>query len=435
MATTTSCSLLLSTLFLHSPPSSQFSNSSSFFNLSPSRSSISLYPIRSKRYFRIFSKLPLNDKYDDDTLLLTPLSSAVKPFFLLCTSVALSFSLFSASPASAFVVSTPKKLQTDELATVRLFQENTPSVVYITNLAVRQDAFTLDVLEVPQGSGSGFVWDKQGHIVTNYHVIRGASDLRVTLADQSTFDAKVVGFDQDKDVAVLRIDAPKDKLRPIPVGVSADLLVGQKVFAIGNPFGLDHTLTTGVISGLRREISSAATGRPIQDVIQTDAAINPGNSGGPLLDSSGTLIGINTAIYSPSGASSGVGFSIPVDTVGGIVDQLVKFGKVTRPILGIKFAPDQSVEQLGVSGVLVLDAPPSGPAGKAGLQSTKRDGYGRLVLGDIITSVNGTKVSNGSDLYRILDQCKVGDEVTVEVLRGDHKEKISVTLEPKPDES
>ncbi|XP_052197136.1 protease Do-like 1, chloroplastic [Diospyros lotus] len=366
-----------------------------------------------------------------------PLSSALDSFFVLCTSVALSFALFIADvdSASAFVVTTPRKLQSDELATVRLFQENTPSVVYITNLAVKQDAFTLDVLEVPQGSGSGFVWDKQGHVVTNYHVIRGASDLKVTLADQSTYDAKVVGFDQDKDVAVLRVDAPKDKLRPIPIGISADLLVGQKVFAIGNPFGLDHTLTTGVISGLRREISSAATGRPIQDVIQTDAAINPGNSGGPLLDSSGSLIGINTAIYSPSGASSGVGFSIPVDTVGGIVDQLVKFGKVTRPILGIKFAPDQSVEQLGVSGVLVLDAPPSGPAGKAGLQPTKRDTYGRLILGDIITSVNGKKVTNGSDLYRILDQCKVGDTVTVEVLRGDHKEKIPVLLEPKPDES
>ncbi|RID59985.1 hypothetical protein BRARA_F03173 [Brassica rapa] len=439
MATTSS--LLLSTLFLHSPPpppsSSRFSNASFFI---PSPRSLSLYPVRSKRCLRILSKLPLDDTDNDACPLLPRLSAAaVKPFLLLCTSVALSFSLFAASPAvesaAAFVVTTPRKLQTDELATVRLFQENTPSVVYITNLAVRQDAFTLDVLEVPQGSGSGFVWDKQGHIVTNYHVIRGASDLRVTLADQTTYDAKVVGFDQDKDVAVLRIDAPKDKLRPIPVGVSADLLVGQKVFAIGNPFGLDHTLTTGVISGLRREISSAATGRPIQDVIQTDAAINPGNSGGPLLDSSGTLIGINTAIYSPSGASSGVGFSIPVDTVGGIVDQLVRFGKVTRPILGIKFAPDQSVEQLGVSGVLVLDAPPTGPAGKAGLQSTKRDGYGRLILGDIITSVNGTKVTNGSDLYRILDQCKVGDEVTVEVLRGDHKEKISVTLEPKPDET
>ncbi|KAL0761626.1 hypothetical protein Bca101_077776 [Brassica carinata] len=444
----TSSSPLLSTLFLHSPPSSSRISNGSFFN--PSPRSLSLYPVRSRRCLRILSKLPLDDTDNDDCALLPRLSAAVKPFLLLCTSVALSFSLFAVSPAvesaAAFVVTTPRKLQTDELATVRLFQENTPSVVYITNLAVRQDAFTLDVLEVPQGSGSGFVWDKKGHIVTNYHVIRGASDLRVTLADQSTYDAKVVGFDQDKDVAVLRVDAPKDKLRPIPVGISADLLVGQKVFAIGNPnlcyplcvflqFGLDHTLTTGVISGLRREISSAATGRPIQDVIQTDAAINPGNSGGPLLDSSGTLIGINTAIYSPSGASSGVGFSIPVDTVGGIVDQLVRFGKVTRPILGIKFAPDQSVEQLGVSGVLVLDAPPTGPAGKAGLQSTKRDGYGRLILGDIITSVNGTKVTNGSDLYRILDQCKVGDEVTVEVLRGDHKEKISVTLEPKADET
>ncbi|KAL5860470.1 hypothetical protein ACOSQ4_001766 [Xanthoceras sorbifolium] len=365
------------------------------------------------------------------------LSSALDSVLIFCSSVVLSLTLFltGVDPASAFVVTPPRKLQTDELATVRLFQENTPSVVNITNLAVRQDAFTLDVLEVPQGSGSGFVWDKNGHIVTNYHVIRGASDLKVTLADQSTYDAKVVGYDQDKDVAVLRVEAPNEKLRPIPIGISADLLVGQKVYAIGNPFGLDHTLTTGVISGLRREISSAATGRPIQDVIQTDAAINPGNSGGPLLDSSGKLIGINTAIYSPSGASSGVGFSIPVDTVSGIVDQLVKFGKVTRPILGIKFAPDQSVEQLGVSGVLVLDAPANGPAGKAGLQSTKRDAYGRLILGDIITSVNGKKVTNGSDLYRILDQCEVGDKVTVEVLRGDHKEKISVTLEPKPDES
>ncbi|KAE9449126.1 hypothetical protein C3L33_18964, partial [Rhododendron williamsianum] len=333
--------------------------------------------------------------------------AALDSLLVLCASAALSFTLFvaDANSASALVVGTPRKLQSDELATV------------------------------PQGSGSGFVWDKEGHIVTNYHVIRGASDVKVTLADQTTYDAKIVGYDQDKDVAVLHVDAPRNKLRPIPVGVSGDLLVGQKVYAIGNPFGLDHTLTTGVISGLRREISSAATGRPIQDVIQTDAAINPGNSGGPLLDSSGNLIGINTAIYSPSGASSGVGFSIPVDTVGGIVDQLVKFGRVTRPILGIKFAPDQSVEQLGVSGVLVLDAPPNGPAGKAGLLPTKRDAYGRLILGDIITSVNGKKVTNGSDLYRILDQCKVGEKVIVEVLRGDHIEKIPVLLEPKPNES
>ncbi|KAH7436182.1 hypothetical protein KP509_05G006800 [Ceratopteris richardii] len=233
------------------------------------------------------------------------------------TSVIVAFALMATVNADchAFVVTSNKRLQGDELATVQLFQENTPSVVYITNLAARRDVFTLDITEVPQGSGSGFIWDRDGHIVTNYHVIRGASDLRVTLGDQSMYDAKVIGFDRDKDVAVLQIDAPKSLLRPIPVGSSADLLVGQKVYAIGNPFGLDHTLTTGVISGLRREISSASTGRPIQDVIQTDAAINPGNSGGPLLDSSGNLIGINTAIYSPSGASAGVGFSIPVDTV------------------------------------------------------------------------------------------------------------------------
>ncbi|XP_058778671.1 protease Do-like 1, chloroplastic [Vicia villosa] len=437
MAITSSSSSLISTFFFHSSsfPRSIITKSKSLHFHSPTHS------ISHPTLFLLNPPPPPQTPSTKTQPLSLPNLSIPKTcldsLFIFCTSIALSFTLFISNPdsASAFVVTTPRKLQTDELATVRLFQENTPSVVYITNLAVKQDAFTLDVLEVPQGSGSGFVWDKDGHIVTNYHVIRGASDLRVTLADQSTYDAKVVGFDQDKDVAVLSVDAPKDKLRPIPVGVSADLLVGQKVYAIGNPFGLDHTLTTGVISGLRREISSAATGRPIQDVIQTDAAINPGNSGGPLLDSSGNLIGINTAIYSPSGASSGVGFSIPVDTVNGIVDQLVKFGKVTRPILGIKFAPDQSVEQLGVSGVLVLDAPATGPAGKAGLQSTKRDAYGRLILGDIITSVNGKKVTNGSDLYRILDQCEVGEKVVVEVLRGDHKEKIPVILEPKADES
>ncbi|KAI9177419.1 hypothetical protein LWI28_014995 [Acer negundo] len=438
---------LISTIFFPSPfsrsPNTTSTKSNSFYFSKPSlplRKSRTRYSTATTCFIINSSSLTTTDSSVSKVVLFTKtpfISPALDSIFIFCSSVVLSLTLFltGVDPALAFVVTPQRKLQTDELATVRLFQDNTPSVVYITNLAVKQDAFTLDVLEVPQGSGSGFVWDKNGHIVTNYHVIRGASDLKVTLADQSTYDARVVGYDQDKDVAVLSIEAPKEKLKPIPIGISADLLVGQKVYAIGNPFGLDHTLTTGVISGLRREISSAATGRPIQDVIQTDAAINPGNSGGPLLDSSGSLIGINTAIYSPSGASSGVGFSIPVDTVSGIVDQLVRFGKVTRPILGIKFAPDQSVEQLGVSGVLILDAPANGPAGKAGLLSTKRDAYGRLILGDIITSVNGKKVTNGSDLYRILDQCKVGDEVTVEVLRGDRKEKITVILEPKADES
>lgn len=350
--------------------------------------------------------------------------------FAVCTLLS-AFVLLSASSSLALTQAPPRKLQPDEAANVRLFNDNTPSVVYITNLAVRRDAFTLDVLEVPQGSGSGFIWDNKGNIVTNFHVIRGASDLRVTLSDQSVYPAKIVGFDQDKDVAVLHIDAPEEKLRPLSVGSSSDLMVGQKVYAIGNPFGLDHTLTVGVISGLRREISSAATGRPIQDVIQTDAAINPGNSGGPLLDSSGYLIGINTAIYSPSGASAGVGFSIPVDTVSGIVDQIVTYGKVTRPVLGISFAPEQAVDQLGVSGVLVLDAPPSGPAGKAGLRPTTRDNYGRLILGDIITAIDGLPVRTGSDLYKILDKCEVGQTVEVQVLRGDDQIGVLVTLEPK----
>ncbi|XP_002973741.2 protease Do-like 1, chloroplastic [Selaginella moellendorffii] len=350
-----------------------------------------------------------------------------------CMSLAVMISvMITPADAQAFVNTSTQRFLSDELVTINLFRNSTPSVVYITNLAVRRDAFTSDIMEVPQGSGSGFVWDKDGHIVTNYHVIRGASDLKITMGDQSTHEASIVGYDQDKDVAVLKIDASSNKtLRPLPLGNSSELLVGQKVFAIGNPFGLDHTLTTGVISGLRREITSAANGRPIQDVIQTDAAINPGNSGGPLLDSSGNLIGINTAIYSPSGASSGVGFSIPVDTVAGIVDQIIKYGKVTRPVLGISFAPDQSVEQLGVSGVLVLGASPDGPAGKAGLRSTTRDAYGRLVMGDIIVSMNGQKISKGSDLYKILDACKVGQTVNLEVLRGEETVTMTITLEAR----
>lgn len=321
-----------------------------------------------------------------------------------------------------------RQLQPDEQATVNLFNDNTESVVYVTNLAKRKDAFTLDVLRVPQGTGSGFIWDKEGHVVTNFHVIRGASDLRVTLSDQSVYEATVIGADPNKDVAVLRIQADRDDLRPLPVGRSDDLLVGQKVFAIGNPFGLDHTLTTGVISGLQREITSV-TRRPIQDVIQTDAAINPGNSGGPLLDSAGRLIGINTAIYSPSGASSGVGFAIPVDTVSGIVDQIIAYGMVTRPAFNLAFAPEQLVEQLGIQGVLVLEVNRNGAADRAGMVPTTRDSFGRLVLGDIITAVDGRPVRSGSDLYRILDKCEVGQMVEVRVLRGDSEVELDVTLD------
>jgi S1-C subfamily serine protease len=279
-------------------------------------------------------------------------------------------------------------------------------------------------------SGSGFIWDKEGHIVTNFHVIREANEVRVTLTGGNDYPATVVGADADRDVAVLKIDTEgHDQLEPVTLGRSADLQVGQRVFAIGNPFGLDHTLTTGVISGIGREISSGNTGRPIQDVIQTDAAINPGNSGGPLLDSRGSLIGVNTAIYSPSGANSGVGFAIPSDAVRSSVDQIINFGRVVRPIIGISFAPDASVEQLGVSGVLVLDAREGGPAAKAGIRGTTRDEYGRLVLGDVLLGIDGKRIRSSSDLYRVLDKKSVGETLDVEVLRGDSTRHVDIVLE------
>lgn len=217
-------------------------------------------------------------------------------------------------------------LAEDEKSTIALFKRSSPSVVHITTMTVRQNRYTRDIQQIPQGTGSGFIWDQDGHIVTNYHVIQGADAARVTLADQSTWQARLVGAYPDKDLAVLVIDAKKDRLPPIPLGTSHDLEVGQKVFAIGNPFGLDHSLTTGVISAVGREIESV-THQPIKEVIQTDAAINPGNSGGPLLDSAGRLIGVNTAIYSPSGAYAGIGFAIPVDEVNRLVPQLIREGR------------------------------------------------------------------------------------------------------------
>jgi len=358
-------------------------------------------------------------------------SETVKGFLGGLSAAAFALSLVTALPEDA-IGQTSFRLTPTESGTVNLFKRNTPSVVYVTNLAVRRDQFTLDVINYPQGTGSGFIWDTKGHIVTNYHVIRNASDLQVTLQDQSVYNAKIVGFDEDKDVAVLQVDAPKENLLPVTLTASDALQVGQQVYAIGNPFGLDHTLTTGIISGLNREIASSNSGRPIQNVIQTDAAINPGNSGGPLLNSAGNLIGVNTAIYSASGTSSGVGFAIPSDTVAGIVNQIIEFGRVTRPIIGISFAPDVSVEQLGLKGVLVLDATPGGPAARAGVQTTKRDRYGRLLLGDIITGINEEAVKNSSDLYRILDRCQVGQVVDLQVLRGDGAVKLPIQLDDAP---
>jgi len=319
-------------------------------------------------------------------------------------------------------------LAEDEKNAIEVFKNTAPSVVYITSIALRRNLFSLNVYEIPQGTGSGFIWDTQGRVVTNYHVISDANRLEVTLADHSTWKAVLVGAAPDRDIAVLQISAPRDTLRPIPIGDSEDLQVGQKVYAIGNPFGLDQTLTTGIVSALGREIKSV-TGRTIRDVIQTDAAINPGNSGGPLLDSAGRLIGVNTAIYSPSGASAGIGFAVPVHEVNRVVPQLIRHGRIIRPGLGLTLAPRRLNRELGLEGVLVLNVQPGSSAEKAGLRPTSQV-FGGLVLGDIILAVNGTPVRDPGDFRELLDQYQVGDTLTLSLLRDGHKQEIQVVLEP-----
>jgi S1-C subfamily serine protease len=321
----------------------------------------------------------------------------------------------------------PDKLGADEQTTIDVFEKFSRSVVHITSLASRRDRITMDVTEIPQGTGSGFVWDQDGHIVTNFHVVQEGDRANVTLNDGSTYPATIVGTTPDKDLAVLKIDAPPQKLLPLPLGQSSNLKVGQKVLAIGNPFGLDQTLTTGVISGLGREIKSVS-GRPIQDVIQTDASINPGNSGGPLLDSSGRLIGINTAIYSPSGANAGIGFAVPVDTVNQIVPQLMKFGKLTRPGLGISILADQIAQQNRIDGVVVLQVAPSGAADVAGLVGAKSSTSG-AEINDVIVGIDKAEIHHANDLYKALDTHKVGDVVDVEVENHGKRRTAKVTLQ------
>ena len=250
----------------------------------------------------------------------------------------------------------------------------------------------------------------------------------MTLADRSSWRARLVGYEPDYDLAVVRIDAPAERLRPLPVGTSDDLLVGQKVFAIGNPFGLDQTLTTGVISGLGREILSV-TERPISDVIQTDAAINPGNSGGPLLDSSGRLIGVNTAIYTQSGTSAGVGFAVPVDTVNRVVPHLLRSGRVVRPGLGVLIVPDQTARSLGVEGVVISSVLPGSAAERAGMRPATRNALGEIDLGDVIVGMDGRRIQRQDDLFAILEEHEAGDRVPVRLLRGGSEVEIEVQLQ------
>ena len=319
------------------------------------------------------------------------------------------------------------ELQDLEKATIALFEHASPAVVFITSLAVQQNAFSLNETQIPRGSGSGFIWDREGHVVTNFHVLAGGDAFKVTLADQSTWDARPIGVAPEKDLAVLKIDAPASKLPPLPLGSSETLKVGQSVFAIGNPFGLDQSLTTGVVSALGREIQSIG-GAPIRDVIQTDAAINPGNSGGPLLDSAGRLVGVNTAIYSPSGASSGVGFAIPGHDVSWVVPDLIRYGRVQRPTLGVELAPENWAQRLGIEGAVIYRVDSGTGAAKAGLQGIRRAGFGRVELGDVILTVDGQPVASQGSLLVALEGKKAGQTVRVGVLRGDRKVEVPVEL-------
>ena len=319
-------------------------------------------------------------------------------------------------------------LGADELAHIELFRKASPSVVHITSLGAQRDMFSMNVQQVPRGTGTGFLWDASGHVVTNFHVIQGANGAKVTLADQTTFDASLVGAFPDRDLAVLRIDAPKDKLPPIALGTSRDLIVGQRVYAIGNPFGLDQTLTTGIVSALNREIESF-NNRSIRGVIQTDAAINPGNSGGPLLDSAGRLIGVNTQIASPSGASAGIGFAIPVDEVNRIVPRLIRDGRFVRPALGITAGPPDLVAALKLArGVPVVQVGNASPAAKAGLQAFRRGRSGEVIAGDVITAINDEPVNDLDSMLALLEARSPGDTVTLTLWRAGQTRKQSVVL-------
>lgn len=326
------------------------------------------------------------------------------------------------------VAQEPVAFSADERATIAVFEKAARSVVFIASSAIRRRPWSLNLFEVPQGAGTGFVWNREGHIVTNFHVVYRADAITVTMADGSDYEARVVGIDPDDDLAVLQIQASRDQLVPIEVGSSQNLRVGQKVLAIGNPFGLDHTLTTGVVSALGRTIKSL-TDRTIEGVIQTDAAINPGNSGGPLLDSAGRLIGINTQIVSPSGAFAGIGFAVPVDTINRIVPELIKHGRVIRPGLGVSLIQDSVARRWGIKGVVIGQVAEGSAAMRAGLQGVRINEVGRIELGDVITRVDREPVEVVDDLMVILDRHRVGDQVSVEYARDGRRREVTVTLQ------
>ena len=366
------------------------------------------------------------------------MNSARSPFLtlaLLAMTVFLAFQLWEnrrrhsimAQISQTAAASVPSAVPPASEAT-SVYKRVSPSVVAVANNAlVRRSFFGFQLYEVPQGAGSGFVWDKEGRIISNYHVVHQANTLTVSFPDGTRYDARVIGIAPDYDLAVLQIDAPADKLIPVEVATSRDLEVGAPVYAIGNPFGLDTTLSSGIVSALGRTITSM-TDRKIYDVIQTDTAINPGNSGGPLLAANGRLIGINTAILSPSGAYAGIGFAVPSDTVSRVVPQLIAKGRVTRAGLGVRLLPDHVTQRAGLSGVAVYAVLDKTPAANAGLEGIGVNRRGELIFGDIVTAVDGTPVSTIEEVQAILDPRNPGDDVTLKVVRAGKTREVSLPL-------
>jgi len=334
----------------------------------------------------------------------------------------------TAAPAPAAQVPSNARLIEDERNTIDIVRKTKNSVVFITNMQYIRDFFYSSDQPVARGSGSGFVWDDQGHIVTNFHVIDEGDKFMVSLSDQRQIEAKLVGRDQTKDIAVLKMSERVAGLAPVAIGTSRDLQVGQKVIAIGNPFGFDHTVTQGIVSALGRAMPGAGD-VTIRDMIQTDASINPGNSGGPLLNSAGELIGMNTMIYSPSGASSGVGFAVPVDTVRKIVPQIIQFGKVIRPdIGGVEFVRDEAARRARIEGAVVLEVVRGSRAYDLGLRGLYRDNFGRLLVRDVIVGVDAVKVKSYDDLFTALEGYKIGDSVDLRVEREGKTRTVRLQL-------
>ena len=316
----------------------------------------------------------------------------------------------------------------DEANTTEVFQLASPAVVLVTSTELRRQRFTRNVMEIPRGAGSGFIWNADsGLVVTNYHVVAGADRLTITLEDEQAFQAEVVGLAPERDLAVLRMMDPPDNLTELPVGDSSELSVGRKVMAIGNPFGLDTTLTVGVVSALDREIQSPSN-RTIRGVIQTDAAINPGNSGGPLLKSLGQLIGVNTAIYSPGGGSAGIGVAIPVNTVIEVVPQLIAFGKIMRPVLGVELASDRWLRRYRVEGVPIVRTYRGFPAEMAGMVGARRGSRGEIILGDVITEIDGERVANNDEFLSEMERHRVGDTIDIVTTREGEEKRFTVEL-------